>query len=242
MDAPVIGITGYADRSARPPNVSIFALARTYVRAVAMSGGAPVIIPPYLEGSSLRGAFDGIAGLLLSGGGDIHPSSFGETDSGLLWYIDRERDQAELSLARWALTEGRPVLGICRGIQTLNVAAGGSLIQDIPTQIPQALSHSSIAGRPLPDIAHQVKVDPHSRLAALIGAGDIGVNSAHHQAVEAIGEGLVAVARAADSVIEGLEAPAHPFCIGVQWHPEAMVESTPVMRRLFEGLIEAARV
>jgi putative glutamine amidotransferase len=207
-----------------------------------MSGGAPVIIPPYLEGSALRSAFEGIAGMILSGGGDIHPSSFGETDCGLLWRIDRERDRTELSLARWALKEGRPVLAICRGIQTLNVAAGGSLIQDIPTQVPDALAHSCIAGRPMPDIAHQVIVDPHSRLAELIGGGSVGVNSAHHQAVKAVGDGLVAVARAADGVIEALEAPAHNFCIGVQWHPEAMVESTPIMRRLFEGLIQAAQI
>jgi putative glutamine amidotransferase len=241
MDSPVIGITGYADRSARPPNIGIFALARTYVRAVTESGGSPVILPPYLQDSSLRGAFDAIDGLILSGGGDIHPSSFGEPDCGLLWRIDRKRDQAELSLARWALSEGLPVLGICRGIQTLNVAAGGTLIQDIPTQIPDPLTHSSIAGHPLSDIAHAVNIDPGSRLADLVGAGDVGVNSAHHQAAKAPGNGLVAVARAPDGVIEGLEAPAHPFCIGVQWHPEVMVESSPVMGRLFKGLIQAAQ-
>jgi putative glutamine amidotransferase len=241
MDSPVIGITGYADRSVRPPNIATFALARTYVRAVTMGGGTPVIVPPHLEGSSLRGAFDGIDGLILSGGGDIHPSSFGEADCGLLWRIDRKRDQAELSLARWALSEGLPVLAICRGIQTLNVAAGGTLIQDIPTQIPNALTHSCIAGHPLPDIAHPVTVDPLSRLANLIGAGDLGVNSAHHQAVKAVGDELVAVARAPDGVIEGLESPAHPFCIGVQWHPEVMVESSPPMRCLFQGLIQAAQ-
>jgi putative glutamine amidotransferase len=207
-----------------------------------MCGGAPVIIPTHLEGAALRGAFDSLAGLILSGGGDIHPSSFGEVDCGLLWRIDRKRDQAELSLARWALREELPVLAICRGIQTLNVAAGGSLIQDIHTRIPNALAHSYIAGRPLPDIAHKVNIDPASRLADLIGAGDVGVNSAHHQAVKAVGNGLIAVARAPDSVIEGLEAPAHPFCVGVQWHPEAMVDSTPIMRRLFEGLIQAAHI
>jgi putative glutamine amidotransferase len=200
-----------------------------------------MIIPPYLEGSSLRGAFDGIDGLVLSGGGDIHPSLFGDPDSGLLWRIDRKRDQAELSLARWALSEGVPVLGICRGIQALNVAAGGTLIQDIPTQVPNSLAHSCIAGHPLPDIAHTVNVDPHSRLADLIGSGDVGVNSAHHQAVKAVGNDLIAVARAPDGVIEGLESPSQPFCMGVQWHPEVMVEDSPIMRRLFQGLIEAAQ-
>jgi putative glutamine amidotransferase len=241
MESPVIGITGYADRSARPPNIPIFALARTYVRAVIMGGGTPVIIPPHLENASLRAAFDGINGLILSGGGDIHPSSFREADCGLLWRVDRERDQAELSLACWALDDGFPVLGICRGIQALNVAAGGTLIQDIPTQVPDALTHSAIAGRPVPDIAHTVHVDPASRLAELIGPGDIGVNSAHHQAVKAVGKGLVAAARSPDGVIEAVEASAHPFCIGVQWHPEVMVETNPTMGCLFRGLIQAAR-
>jgi putative glutamine amidotransferase len=241
MNTPVIGITGYADRSARPPNISIFALARTYVRAVVSGGGAPVILPPYLEPALLRAAFNGIDGLILSGGGDIHPSSFGQEDGGLLWRVDQKRDQMELSLGRWALAEDLPVLAICRGIQALNVAGGGTLIQDIPTQVPNALSHSCVAGRPLPKIAHTVTVEADTRLAALIGAGRVGVNSAHHQAVAAVGDDFLVAARAPDGVIEGLEAPDHRFCIGVQWHPEVMIECAPPMRRLFEGLVEAAQ-
>lgn len=240
MSSPVIGITGYADRSARPPNISIFALSQTYVRAVASAGGAPVILPPYLKRPLLRALFEGIDGLLLSGGGDIHPSAFNQPDQGLLWRVDRERDQTELSLARWALSENLPVLAICRGIQVLNVVSGGTLVQDIPTEVPGALSHSSVAGRPLPKIAHTVNVEADTRLASLIGAGDVEVNSAHHQAVDIVGDGLLITARAPDGVAEGLEAAHHPFCIGVQWHPEVMIESAPRMRRLFEGLIEAA--
>jgi putative glutamine amidotransferase len=241
MSPPIIGVTGYADRSARPPNIPVFAIARTYVRAVQLGGGAPLIVPPYLERDLLRGAFDGLDGLILSGGGDIHPASFGETDGGLLWQVDERRDQMELSLARWALKEELPVLAICRGIQTLNVAAGGTLIQDIPTQTSSILSHSCVAGRPLPTVAHTVSVDPDSRLADLIGPGEVGVNSAHHQAVKDVGDELVVVACAPDGIIEALEAPDHPFCIAVQWHPEAMVESAPVMRSLFDGLIKAAQ-
>ena len=146
-----------------------------------------------------------------------------------------------MALARWALTEGLPLLAICRGIQVLDVAAGGTLIQDIPTQVPGALSHSSVAGRPQAVIAHPVEVEADSRLAALVGAGEVGVNSAHHQAAGTVGAGLVVTARAPDGVIEGLEAPDHPFCVGVQWHPEVMVEHFPPMRRLFAGLIEAAQ-
>jgi putative glutamine amidotransferase len=241
MDAPIIGITGYADRSARPPNVSVFALARTYVYAVAAAGGAPVILPPYLEPSHLRRTLNGVDGLILSGGGDIYPSFFGEKDQGLLWRVDDERDRTEIALAKWALAEGIPVLAICRGVQVLNVASGGTLIQDIPTQVENPLSHSSVAGRPVPRIAHPVEVESNTRLATLIGAGTVGVNSAHHQAAKSIGSDLVATARAPDGVIEGLEAPDHRFCIGVQWHPEAMVEETPVMLELFQGLVEAAQ-
>ncbi|MGD2165809.1 MAG: gamma-glutamyl-gamma-aminobutyrate hydrolase family protein [Anaerolineae bacterium] len=241
MHPPVIGISGYADRSARPPKVHTIALARAYVDAVATSGGAALILPPYIDRPLLRAAFDGLDGLILSGGGDIHPSAFGEDNQGLLWRVDEKRDRAELCLARWALADGTPMLAICRGAQVLNVAGGGTLIQDIPTRIPGALSHSCVAGRPLPKIAHSVLVEANSRLAALIGGGDVDVNSAHHQAADIVGDGLVVTARAPDGIIEGLEAPHHPFCIGVQWHPEVMINDYPMMRRLFEGLIDAVR-
>ncbi len=241
MSTPIIGVTGYADRSARPPNISIFALSRTYVRAVAVCGGTPLVIPPYLEDNQLRDLLGGLDGVILSGGGDIHPSSYAEPDSGLLWRVDRERDRSELSLAHSVLKTDLPVLAICRGIQVLNVAAGGSLIQDIPTALAHALSHSCVAGRPLPDVAHIVSVVPDTRLASLVGAGRLGVNSAHHQAVDNVGHDLVVTARAPDGIIEGLESREHRFCVGVQWHPEAMLDSAPGMRGLFEGLIEASR-
>ncbi len=241
MTLPVIGITGRTDQSARPPNLPLFAITPTYVQAVELGGGAPVVIPPHQEEAKLRAIFEHLNGLLLSGGGDILPAQFGEEDSGLLWLVDERRDRTELALAQWALAEGLPLLAICRGIQVLNVAAGGTLIQDIPTQVPNALPHSTVAGRPKSSVVHTVEVAATSRLAALVGAGELGVNSSHHQAVKVVGAGLVVTARAPDGIIEGLEAPAHPFCVGVQWHPEAMVESHPVMRRLFEALAEAAQ-
>ena len=245
MTLPVIGITGRTDRSARPPNLPRFANAETYGRAVQLGGGAPVVIPPHLEETELRSIFEHLDGLLLSGGGDIRPAFFGEDDSGLLWSVDERRDRAELALARWALEEGSPLLAICRGVQVLNVAAGGTLVQDIPTQVPNALTHSTVAGRPVVEDAHTVEVAAGSRLAVLVGAGELGVNSAHHQAAKDVGAGLVVTARAPDGIIEGLESPDHPFCVGVQWHPEAMVDGHPKMRRkmrrLFEGLVEAAR-
>lgn len=241
MRPPLIGITGYADRSARPPNVATFSVARAYVQAVASSGGIPLILPPYLDLSRLSAAFERLDGLILSGGADVHPSSFGRADQGMLWRVDEARDAAELSLARRALAGKTPTLAICRGVQVLNVAAGGTLIHDIPTQTKSALAHSSVAGRPLPKIAHAVNVEPDSRLATLIGGGRVGVNSAHHQAADAVGDSLIIAARAPDGIIEALELDDHPFCIGVQWHPEVMIEDHPHMRRLFEGLIDVAQ-
>jgi putative glutamine amidotransferase len=240
MSRPVIGISGRTEQSACPPNLPLFAISRTYVRAVQMGGGAPVVIPPYLEEAELRAIFEHIDGMVLSGGGDIMPAFFGEEDSGLLWFVDERQDQAELALARWALAESLPLLAICRGIQVLNVATGGTLIQDISTQARDALTHSTVAGRPMNVIGHTVDVAAGTQLAALVGAGELDVNSAHHQAVKAVGEGLIVTARAPDGIIESLEAPDHPFCLGVQWHPEAMAEGHPEMRRLFEGLTEAA--
>lgn len=237
MDAPIIGITGYAGQPAGNPT---FTLSQAYAHAVASAGGAPLILPPHLEQAPLRAVFHGIDGLVLSGGGDIHPAAFGDQDRGLLGRVDRQRDKTELSLARWALTEGLPVLAICRGLQVLNVAAGGTLIHDIPTEVPDALTHSSSADRPTAEIAHTVLVEPNTRLAALLGTDNLGTNSAHHQAAKAIGDDLVVTARASDGVIEAMEAPDHPFYIGVQWHPEVMVEQAAPMLQLFQGLIKAA--
>jgi len=240
MNQPVIGITGRTDQSVRPPNAPLYAIEQAYVDAVQMSGGAPVIIPPYLEEKSIWAIFERLDGLLLSGGGDIKPSFFGEEESDLLWSVDERRDRTELALARWALAHERPLLAICRGHQVLNVAAGGSLFQDIPTLIPQSMTHSTVAGRPKSAIAHTVEVQAQSRLAALVGVGELSVNSAHHQAVKGIAPGLTVTACAPDGVIEGIEHPHHPFCVGVQWHPEVMVQEYPIMRRLFQGLIETA--
>ena len=240
MSYPVVGITGRTDQSVRPPNIHLFSISQTYVRAVELGGGSPIIIPPHLEEAQVRAIFERLDALVLTGGGDIHPRFFGEEDSGLLWFVDEQRDQTELMLARWALAEDLPLLAICRGAQVLNVAAGGTLVQDISTQVPGSLTHSSVAGRPTGFLAHTVEVTGESRLASLVGAGELGVNSSHHQAVKAVGSGLVITARASDGIVEGLELADHPFCVGVQWHPEAMVESYPVMGRLFEGLAEAA--
>ena len=240
MPYPVVGITARVAEAHRPSDEPLFAVHSAYVLAVEASGGGALIIPPHLEQRRLRALCSRIDGIVLSGGGDLHPTSYGAEDTKLARQVDIDRDRAEIALAHWAMDEGLPLLAICRGLQVLNVAAGGTLVQDIPSQVPDALSHSAIAGRAPDEVAHTVDVIDPSRLALLFGGGTLGVNSTHHQAAKVIGNGLVATARAADNVIEGLEMPDHPFCLGVQWHPERMVRGHPQMRRLFDALITSA--
>ena len=238
---PVIGITGFADGGDNTSQAPRFILAENYVHAVLLGGGAPMILPPHLVGPALRSIYEHLDGLILSGGGDVHPSSFGEEDGGSLRSVDEQRDRTELALARWAMANDLPLLAICRGVQVLNVAAGGTLIQDIPAQVANALGHSNPDAPPKSEIAHTVDVVAGSLLASIVGAGEFGVNSSHHQAVKDVGKGFVVTARAPDGVIEGLEAPDLSFCIGVQWHPEGLVDSHLAMRSLFEALVGSAR-
>ena len=241
MTIPVIGISGRFEDTQNLQSVPIFSLPRTYVRAVIQSGGAPLIIPPHLPEGQLRAVFERLHGLLISGGGDIAPQFYHKANSGLLWRIDEQRDRTEISLAQWAMSEGLPVMGICRGIQVLNVALGGTLVQDIATMIGTDITHSHVAGNSMSRISHTVEIEDTTRLAGIFGAGQLAVNSAHHQAVDDLGETLVVTARAPDGVIEGIESPDHPFYLGIQWHPEALVEEHPEMRGLFSALVEASQ-
>jgi putative glutamine amidotransferase len=146
-----------------------------------------------------------------------------------------------LVLARWALADGLPLLGVCRGIQVLNVAAGGSLYQDLPSQVPGALAHAcSPPAYPRTHRAHAVHVEPESRLAGILGARETLVNSRHHQAVKDLAHGFTVTARAPDGVIEGIESEEHRFAVGVQWHPENMAAGDPQMLAIFQALVRAA--
>jgi putative glutamine amidotransferase len=241
MPTPVVAISGRAEPFSLLSKSVLHGSPAPYVQAVQRSGGAPVILPPHSRGPALRAVFDRSDALILSGGGDIFPDLYGEDDSGLLWRVDRQRDESELLLARWAIEEDRPLLAICRGSQVLNVAAGGTLFQDISTQVPGALVHSSIEGRPAETTSHAVRAKPDTLLAKVLGAGEQDVNSSHHQSVKDLGHGLVVAALAEDGVIEAIEAPERSFCVGVQWHPELLLDTHPAMKRLFDSFICAAR-
>lgn len=240
MSRPLIGITGRKDTSARLLNTPMHSVGETYTRAIHHVGGTPVMLPPLLQTEDWALLLTRLDGLLLSGGEDIAPVHYSQETEDWIGRVDEERDISELGLVQGWLKSERPVLAICRGHQLLNVALGGTLYQDIASHLPNALDHAYTPARPMEHPVHPVMLDPESRLAEVLGGSSFAVNSAHHQAVRAPGVGLNVVAHAPDSVIEAMELPTHPFCLSVQWHPEAMVKVSETMWPLFEALVKAA--
>jgi len=190
-------------------------------------------------------ALDGVEGLLLTGGEDVDPARYGEAAHATVSDVERERDEFEIGLVKEARRQGLPIFAICSGIQLLNVACGGSLVQDIASQVPGALEHRlAVPPHQSFDRAHEIWIDKDTLLARLMtdrlgGADTCDVNSRHHQALKQVAPGFRVSATAPDGVIEAIEDPAVPFCLGVQWHPENFWR-TGEFRALFEGLVEEA--
>jgi putative glutamine amidotransferase len=232
-------VTADHDRSGSPHRMH---LNRAYVHAVQQAGGIPVLLPPYLEPRACNALWEGLAGLVLTGGGDIDPVRVHERRHDMVDGVSEARDALELELAERALGQGLPLLAICRGVQVLNVALGGSLHQDLPASHPDSrIAHAQQAPRDQP--THDVKVTVEAtRLGAVLGAPELRVNSFHHQAIKRLGRGLREVAWAPDGVIEGVDMPeARGLVLGVQWHPEDLVGRDPAARSLFDALVAAAR-
>lgn len=236
MAKPLIGITAHATTDADRETLDLF-LAQI-IAAVETAGGDPVTIPVDTDEATLRDIFAGLDGLLLSGGGDLDPATYGSTPTALVDGIDPQRDRTELELARRALVEGKPVLGICRGLQVLNVANGGTLYRDI-SEHPDAQRHTFYPDLPYDLLAHSIQINASSRLAQIVGRTTLEVNSLHHQACQAVAPGLQVVARAPDGMIEALEAPEHPFALGVQWHPETL-PGLAETQALFRAIVAAS--
>lgn len=214
-----------------------------YYHAVADAGGVPWMVPLLAHDlDTLRCIYERLDGVMLAGGVDMDPATFGEPPHPALGNIDPDRDAVELALTRWALQDGKPLLGLCRGLQVINVATGGSLHQDIESEYPRAIKHDYFptAGYERDYLAHDVELVPGSRLAAVLDADRLPVNSMHHQGVKSIGSGLVPVAYAPDGLVEALEGPNGAFAIGVQWHPEMLEVKEPNTRRLFTEFVAAA--
>ncbi len=252
---PLIGIT--AGRKVLETSVgpmSHFVQPVFYVDAVIAAGGVPVILPSAegltpkdtsqkrqslkTEGGLFLDLLSTVDGLIITGGEDIDPAQYGQDCHPTVQKVDKLRDQFEIDVARFALSQDWPLLGVCRGAQVVNVAAGGTLVQDLPSQQPSPVAHWQTE---MTKPAHEVEINSESRLYAAIGAGRIHVNSAHHQAVQAIAPQLHPVAWAEDGVIEATESPTHRWVIAVQWHPEMLYENDSSHLRLFQALVEAAR-
>jgi putative glutamine amidotransferase len=237
MIKPVIGLTA-ASMSGDPLRSAVNV---SYVRAISAAGGVPLSIPGGLDDACLDQIVSLMDGILLTGGVDVAPENYGERPAPNLGPIDPVRDRLELGITRRALETELPILGICRGIQVLAVAEGGSLYQDLPSQLGEDVRHEvRELGRQ--HCCHLVEVLPGTHLAAALGTTRMKVNSLHHQAVKDVPPGLVVSARSPDGVTEGLEVPHHPFAVGVQCHPEEIWDSTgPQFAGLFSAFLEAAR-
>ena len=212
-----------------------------YFHAVTAAGGVPWMIPLFDEdAATLREIYERLDGICIPGGVDMDPDTYGEAIRPECGRIDPPRDRVELQLVRWALEDDKPLLGLCRGIQVINVALGGTLYQDLATDWPGAMKHDYFptGGYARDYLAHDVAVAPRTRLASILGDRTM-VNSMHHQGIRQLGGSLVASAHAPDGLVEAVETGGH-FCIGVQWHPETLTDSHPGMARLFEEFISAA--
>ena len=207
----------------------------TYVEALKRSGAVPVLIPPQPENAA--DVIDGLDGILLAGGEDCDPALYGEEAHPSVAPMDARRQSNDLTLARVARERGIPTLGICLGVQVMNVAAGGSLVQDIDSQIDTEIRHASI---PENRARHDVMVVERTKLASYVPKRELNVNSSHHQAIQRVGDGLRVTAHAPDGVVEGIEDPKHPFYVGVQWHPEDMTGERSAST-IFAAFVDAAK-
>lgn len=233
MTKPLIGI-GTDVRSPQGTRESAFTYL-TYVDSLRRAGAVPVLIPPQPENAA--DIVDGLDGLLLAGGDDCDPAIYGEECHPSVEPMDPRRQNNDLSLARAARERGIPTLGICLGLQVMNVAAGGTLMQDINSSMETEIEHASV---PEDRARHDVILELGTRLSDIIGERELNVNSSHHQAIKSVGDGLRITALAPDGVVEGLEDPRHPFYVGVQWHPEDM-RGEESASSIFKAFVEAAR-
>ena len=231
--APLIGITTYGPEGDPPA----YLLPIAYVDAVARAGGTAILLPPWRESADrVLGIVDG---LILAGGGDIHPAVYGGSEHPTVYNVSRDRDAFELELTRRAIAQpDLPVLAICRGMQVLNVALGGDLEVHLPDVHGETVVHRLPPREPT---FHPVRVEAGGVLEYIYGRAEFPVCSWHHQGVRRLGSGLRPIAHSADGVIEALVSDEHPFVLGVQWHPELQVADDPLQRRLFEALVERVR-
>ena len=239
MTSSLIGIT--TGRSGKTNGYPVFTLAEAYASALLQADASPVLIPMAITEEALSDIFSRLDGLLFSGGGDMHPHSYGGDEHPRVDLIDPDRDRGEVLLVEHAMERRMPVFGICRGLQVINVALGGTLYEDLDDQFPNALKHDYYDDQPRDYLAHTIRVETDSRLARILGSSSTEVNSLHHQGIRRLAPSLRASAFAPDGLIEATELLEYPFGLAVQWHPECLQAYTP-MRHLFQAFVDAANI
>jgi putative glutamine amidotransferase len=238
---PIIGVPTIDDNDKAGVHSPRFSNNQTYVKAVEAAGGIPILIPQLEDVEMLRRIYEMLDGILLSGGVDIHPKYYGQEPHPAIDPADVGMDRVETTILPWALEDDMPILGICRGEQVLNVVMGGTLIQDIYTQYPTNIDHRESFKRKIRDyLAHDIVIDPDSRLRNLAGEDRIWVNTSHHQAVDKLAPGLVATAWAPDGIIEAIESQDRHYVMAVQCHPEVMYRKHAWSYKIFTSFVSAA--
>jgi putative glutamine amidotransferase len=239
---PVIGVTpdfNAGDRKEWGGKEPTYFLRARYVRAIEELGGVPVILPLVADRSARRRLLTSIDGLLLTGSGpDLDPTLYGESQRYRFPLVAERRSSFELDLVRLAIRNQIPTLAICGGMQTMNVACGGTLYQDLPAQVNDVLEHRQQT--PAVQLSHSITITPGSLLDRIVKRTRMKVNSSHHQSVKTVGRTLLASAAAPDGIVEAIEHPRLPFFLGLQWHPEFLFERHLLHRRLFQTFLRAA--
>jgi putative glutamine amidotransferase len=246
LSRPLIGITTQTLQAIDGIPVGLphsVVMNQRYYHAAAMAGAAPVLIPLLDEVDTLRSIYERMDGILIPGGVDIDPAAFGEVPHEKLGRIDPARDHVEIQLAKWAVEDRKPILGLCRGLQVINVALGGTLYQDLEAEYPNAIKHDYFPnyGFERDYLAHDVALVSGTRLQHAMASDRIPVNSMHHQGIKVLGTALEPSATAPDGLIEAVESTDGSFVVGVQWHPEVFESSDPNTEQLFKAFLSAAR-
>jgi putative glutamine amidotransferase len=235
---PIIGITAGKDRS--DTTIQKICLIDKYSYAISASGGIPFVIPPDISTHSIETIISRVDGIMITGGGDIETKRFNGQDHPRVYGVETDRDNLEIELVQAAESSGKPLLGICRGIQVINVALGGDLLTDIQDQKTDPLKHDWFPDYPRNRLSHSVEIKSGSLLNKILEISIIDVNSLHHQAIRNLSNKLSATAFAPDGIIEAVENRDHLFFLGVQWHTEWLFD-LETTKKLFKAFIQAAK-
>jgi len=240
---PIIGITcGEITSKTDPWTAITHGQSQTYINSVIQAGGVPLLLPITNDAGVLCTLCDMLDGLYLAGGNDLNPKLYGQAPLPVTTDYSDLRDMAETILLERALETHKPILAVCRGMQLVNAHYGGTLIQDLYASFPDGLDHdNSNKLKTLVDLSHVIRLQAGSKLAGILGDGEIGANAHHHQAIDKPGRGIVPVGWASDGVIEAVEMPDYPYLVGIQAHPESLIDVEPRWQQLFASFIAAAQ-